>query len=58
MFRKYAIDTTRLQGHWLRLVTPEECLSLASGEEHRRNSKQRLPEEEEASEDVRLVRLY
>ena len=60
IFKKYAIDTRPLQGHWLRLVTTAEILSLASGKEERRDRPRNLleEEEEEPSDDVRLVRLY
>ena len=58
VFKKYAIDCRLLQGHWLKLVSLAEILSLACGEEHRRGPNQSLSEEEPPSEDVRLVRLY
>ena len=58
VFKEYAIDCRLLQGHWLRLVTRAEILSLARGEEQRRSPNQSLSEEEQPSEDVRLVRLY
>ena len=58
VFKKYAIDCRLLQGHWLKLVTLAEILSLACGEERRRDPARNLSEEEPLSEDVRLVRLY
>ena len=57
VFKKYAIDTRLLQGHWLRLGAPVEILSLASKEE-RRDPKPILCEEQHPTEYVRLVRLY
>ena len=45
VLKKYAIDTRPLQGHWLRLVTTPEILSLASGKEERRDRSRSLHEE-------------
>ena len=58
VFKKYAIDCRLLQGHWLKLVTLVEILSLACGEERRRDPARNLSEEGPPSDDVRLVRLY